>query len=162
MINKSEGEMTRRINEAEGKAQEIEALATATATSVEKMADALVYPGGVESVKMRLYEAYLSQISQLAQKNTKIILPVDISNFEDLIDGLGLSSIGKGAEEAAEEIEKVVEEIVKIQPDKFKVNVANVKKEEPVKTENAPPPPKAPENKPEEKPKGFTGLFSDQ
>jgi regulator of protease activity HflC (stomatin/prohibitin superfamily) len=130
MINRSEGEMQRRVNWAEGKANEIEAIAEATATSIEKMSEALISPGGVESMKLRLYTDYLEKIANLAKPNTQIIMPMDLGNFDQMMQGLGLSSIGTRIEDAAQEIEKVVEK------KSLKTDVSQQKKPEP---DNNPP-----------------------
>lgn len=115
MINRSEGEKQRRINAAEGRANEITAIAEATAQSIEKMSEALVMPGGVESVKLRLYKEYISRLSLLAKQENKILLPMNLTDFDGLLNGLGLSGIGVNLEEAAQEIEKVVEHAAETQ-----------------------------------------------
>lgn len=89
-INRSEGEKQRRINEAEGRAQEILAIAQATAESIEKLGQALSLAGGEEAINLRLSERYFGQLGSLAQANTKIVLPTDISQFDQLLGGLGL------------------------------------------------------------------------
>ena len=89
-INRSEGEKQRRINEAEGRSQEILAVAKATAESIEKLGQALVLPGGHEAVNLNLSQRYLGQLSSLAKPGTSVVLPTDISQFDDLIAGLGL------------------------------------------------------------------------
>jgi regulator of protease activity HflC (stomatin/prohibitin superfamily) len=80
-INKSEGEKQRRINEAEGKAAEILALSKSTAVSIEKVAQALQVEGGEEAVSLQVTERLLSEISSLANKHTKIILPLDLTDL---------------------------------------------------------------------------------
>ncbi len=90
-INKSEGEMSRRINEAEGKASEIESIAEATAGSIIKIADAISTSGGEEAVTLRLRQEYLTQFSHLANSETNVLLPADISRLEELLDSVGLS-----------------------------------------------------------------------
>lgn len=89
-INRSEGEKQRRINEAEGRAQEILAVAKATAESIEKLGQALVIPGGNEAVNLNLSQRYLDKLSSLAKRRTKVVLPTDISQFDQLLAGLGL------------------------------------------------------------------------
>lgn len=90
MVNRSEGEMQRRINEAEGKAEEIEAIAVATAESIEKLAAAISTAGGEEAVRLRLTQKYLSQLSNLAGKDTNVLLPANLTHLEELLGGLGL------------------------------------------------------------------------
>lgn len=61
------------INEAEGVAKEIEALAEATAISIEKVADALNAPMGTEAMRLRLAEKYLGKLKGLAREGNDII-----------------------------------------------------------------------------------------
>ena len=90
LINRSEGEKQKRINEAEGKAAEIKAIAEATAESIEKVARAVSTAAGVEAVRLELAQQYLQGISQLAQKETKVLLPIDLTDVDGLLDGIGL------------------------------------------------------------------------
>ena len=93
IINISEAEMQSRINEAEGLAREIEALAEATAVSIEKVADALSQPMGVEAMRLRLGEKYLGKLKGLAREENDIILPKDISNYDTVMEGLSLKGL---------------------------------------------------------------------
>lgn len=95
IINISEAEMQRRINEAEGLAQEIEALAEATAVSIEKIAEALSQPKGAEAMQLRLAEKYLGKLKGLGRDENQIILPQDISNYEEVMKGLSLNELNK-------------------------------------------------------------------
>jgi len=90
LINKSEGEMQRRINEAEGKSAEILALARATASSIQKIAEAIVEPNGEEALKLQLAERYLSKIGNLASERTKVVLPADMMDVDDWLGSIGL------------------------------------------------------------------------
>ncbi len=91
VINRSEGEMRRRINEAEGKAQEILAIAQATAESIEKMGQSLVQEGGEAAVGLRIAQAYVSRLSGLARADTSVILPTDLTRFEEQLQALNVS-----------------------------------------------------------------------
>jgi regulator of protease activity HflC (stomatin/prohibitin superfamily) len=93
MINKSEGEMQRRINEAEGRAAEIEALAEATAQAIEKIAAAVSAPGGEEAIKLQLAERYLKEIGRLGKSTNRILLPANLTSFDDVLQGLGLDEM---------------------------------------------------------------------
>ena len=95
IINISEAEMQRRINEAEGLAQEIEALAEATAVSIEKIAEALSQPKGAEAMQLRLAEKYLGKLKGLGRGENQIIIPQDISNYEEVMKGLSLNELNK-------------------------------------------------------------------
>jgi regulator of protease activity HflC (stomatin/prohibitin superfamily) len=93
MINKSEGEMQRRINEAEGRAKEIEALANATARAIEEIAAAVSAPGGEEAIKLQLAERYLKEIGRLGKSSNRILLPANLTSFDDVLQGLGLDEM---------------------------------------------------------------------
>ncbi len=93
IINISEAEMQRRINEAEGLAEEILSIAEATALSIEEIAGALSQPKGTEAMKLQLSEKYLNVLSGLGRDQNSIILPKDISNYEALMDGLSLGDL---------------------------------------------------------------------
>ncbi len=95
IINISEAEMQRRINEAEGLAQEIEALAEATAVSIEKIAEALSQPKGAEAMQLRLAEKYLGKLKGLGRDENQIIIPQDITNYEEVMKGLSLNELNK-------------------------------------------------------------------
>jgi len=90
LVNISEGEMQRRINEAEGKAREIEAISEATAESIELLAAAINAKGGKEAVRLQLTQKYLSQLSHLADQETTVLLPVDLTQLDDLLGAIGL------------------------------------------------------------------------
>jgi len=89
-INRSEGEMQRLINEAEGKAQEILTLAKATAESIERLAMVISSKGGQSALRMQLGEQYLKQLDGLSKKDSRIVLPGNLVNFEYWMDSIGL------------------------------------------------------------------------
>jgi regulator of protease activity HflC (stomatin/prohibitin superfamily) len=93
LINRSEGEMQRSINEAQGKAAEIRSIAQATAQSIELIAAAISMPGGESSVRLQLAEKYLKQLRALADGNTKVLLPADLTNLGQLLESIELSAI---------------------------------------------------------------------
>lgn len=88
MINHAHGEKQKMINEAEGKAREITALAEATAEGLRKIALALLESGGEEAMRLNLSEEYLKQFRYLAKNETNIILPFDITNPDEILEGL--------------------------------------------------------------------------
>jgi regulator of protease activity HflC (stomatin/prohibitin superfamily) len=91
MINRSEGEKQRRVNEAEGRAAEILAIARATADSLGKIGAAVERPGGAAALKLQLVEQYLDKVRALARPSADVLLPMDLSNLEGLLDGLKVS-----------------------------------------------------------------------
>ncbi|MBI4978020.1 MAG: paraslipin [Spirochaetes bacterium] len=95
LVNLSEGEKMKRINEAEGRAREIEAIAEATAESIAKIANAISLPNGDEAIRMRLAQQQLGNLMHVAQKGTRVILPLDITNMQQTLEGLALESFKK-------------------------------------------------------------------
>jgi regulator of protease activity HflC (stomatin/prohibitin superfamily) len=89
-INTAEGEMQKRINEAEGRAAEILAIARATAESIEKVGAAYRVSGGAEAVRLQLAKRALKQFGKLAHRSNKVLLPMDISQMDTLLEGIGL------------------------------------------------------------------------
>ncbi len=85
-INKSEGEKEKWINEAEGRAAEIMAVAKATAAGIGKIAEAINEAGGEEAVAMRIAEGYIDELKKLAKGETKLILPIDMSSMESVME----------------------------------------------------------------------------
>jgi regulator of protease activity HflC (stomatin/prohibitin superfamily) len=87
--------MQRRINEAEGLAEEIKSLAEATAVSIEKIAKALSQPKGSEAMQLRLAEKYLDTLTGLGRKENQIILPRDLSDYDEVMKGLTLNELNR-------------------------------------------------------------------
>ena len=90
MINISEGEKQRRINSAEGKAAQIIAIAKATGDSITKIAIAIEQPGGQQALDLQLTEQYLQQMQGLSQENRKVILPMNLLDFNQWIANSGI------------------------------------------------------------------------
>ena len=95
LINLSEGEQQRLIKEAEGRAAEILALATATADSITKIGAAVVHQGGETALKMNLSEKVIANVGHLAKKDTQVILPMDLTDLNQLLENLELAQGGK-------------------------------------------------------------------
>ena len=85
--------MQRRINEAEGKAEEILAIATASAESIEKIAAVFSSAGGDDALKMQVREKYIDTMRSLEQ--SKIILPANVARYDGWVKNLGLDDIVK-------------------------------------------------------------------
>jgi regulator of protease activity HflC (stomatin/prohibitin superfamily) len=85
-INKSEGEKEKWINEADGRAAEILAVAKATANGIRKVAEAINEAGGEDAVAMRIAEGYIEELKKLAKNDTKLILPIDMSSIESVME----------------------------------------------------------------------------
>lgn len=87
-INRSEGEKEKWVNEAEGKASEIRALAKATAASLRKLAEALQADGGDEALSLQLAEQYIGELRSLAHHGTEVVLPMDLSDLDSMLDSI--------------------------------------------------------------------------
>lgn len=84
-INISEADKMRQINEAEGKAREIELIATATAQGLRMVAEALNSPGGLEAMNLRVAEQYVREFGKLAQTTNTLILPQNMSDVGSFV-----------------------------------------------------------------------------
>ena len=85
-INRSEGAKERLINEAEGRASEIRALAKATAESLKLVTNALENEAGDAALVMQISEGYIAELNKLARPGTKIILPMDLTNINSVLE----------------------------------------------------------------------------
>ena len=72
VIKQPEGIRDRQFNEAEGKAKEIEMLATATAEGIRRIAEAIGSPGGSQAVNLRIAEQYVDQFGNLAKTSPAV------------------------------------------------------------------------------------------
>ena len=81
----SEGEKQKRINEAEGRAQEILLVADATATGLQKVAEAIILPGGEEAMNLKVAEQFIDEFGNLAKTNNTMIIPADLANIGGMV-----------------------------------------------------------------------------
>jgi regulator of protease activity HflC (stomatin/prohibitin superfamily) len=88
-IKQSEAIKIRQINEAEGKAQEISLIATATAEGLRKIAEAIQTPGGKDAVNLRIAEQYVTEFGRLASHSTSMIIPSNLSDIGGMVAALG-------------------------------------------------------------------------
>ncbi|MEN8008663.1 MAG: band-7 C-terminal domain-containing protein, partial [Candidatus Krumholzibacteriota bacterium] len=79
------GEKMKRINEAEGRAQEIELVATATANGIRRIADAIEQPSGSDAVNLRVAEQYIKQFGNLAKEGNTLIIPSNLSEVGGMV-----------------------------------------------------------------------------
>ena len=97
VIKESEATMQRQINEAKGEAEAILAVAQATAEGIQTVARAVNSPGGVDAMKLRVAEEYVSAFGNLAQKGNTFVIP---ANLSDLGSAFAVASgIFKGTKE---------------------------------------------------------------
>ena len=83
----SEGQRKKRINEAKGEAKEMELIATATATGIQRVAEAISQPGGSLAVKMRLTEQFIDRLGTVVDGANVSVLPVEAANIKSFFDG---------------------------------------------------------------------------
>lgn len=84
-IARSEGEKQAEINKAQGEAAAIEAVATATAEAIRKIAAAIEQPGGQQAVQLKVAEKAVDAYGQLAKANNTMIVPGNMSEVSTLI-----------------------------------------------------------------------------
>lgn len=89
VIKQSEAIKIRQINEAEGKSQEIELLAKATANGILSVANALNQPGGRDAVNLRIAEQYVIEFGKLAKTTNTMIIPSQISDIGGMVAAIG-------------------------------------------------------------------------
>ena len=75
----------RRINEAEGQAQEILKVAEATAEGLRRVADALSAPGGPDAANLEVAKKYIDQFGKLAKESNTMILPANLADVSAMV-----------------------------------------------------------------------------
>ena len=88
-IKQSEAIKIRQINEAEGKAREIELLAFATAQGIAQIAMAINTPGGRDAVNLRVAEQYVGEFGNLAKSTNTMIIPSNLSDIGGMVASIG-------------------------------------------------------------------------
>jgi regulator of protease activity HflC (stomatin/prohibitin superfamily) len=84
-IARSEGEKQAEINKALGEASAIEAVASATAEAIRKIAAAIEQPGGQQAVQLKVAEKAVDAYAELARTNNTMIVPGNMSEVSSLI-----------------------------------------------------------------------------
>ena len=93
-LNRSEARKQQQINEAEGQASAILAIANATAEGIRKVAEANQVPGGYEAVQLRVAEQYIQEFGELAKSSNTLVLPASVSDVGSMI-ALAMNVINK-------------------------------------------------------------------
>jgi regulator of protease activity HflC (stomatin/prohibitin superfamily) len=75
----------KRINEAEGRAQEILRVAEATAEGIRKVAEALSAPGGKDAANLEVAKKYLDEFGKLAKENNTMIIPGNLADLSGMV-----------------------------------------------------------------------------
>jgi hypothetical protein len=85
VIKASEASKQQQINEADGQAAAILAVATATAEGLRKVGGALTERGGIEAMQLRIGEQYVRQFGKLAKESTTLIVPGNLSDLASVV-----------------------------------------------------------------------------
>lgn len=85
MINQSEGNKQKLINEATGEATHIQIVAEAHAGAIRTIAEALQTPGGPQAVQQKLATLYLEQFAEMMGKSKSIIIPASPGDVSGVI-----------------------------------------------------------------------------
>jgi regulator of protease activity HflC (stomatin/prohibitin superfamily) len=85
VVLESEGLKFQQINEAEGEANAILAVAQATADSIRLVADAIQTNRGMEAVQLRVAEQYIEQFGKLAKEGNTLIIPANLTDVSSII-----------------------------------------------------------------------------
>jgi regulator of protease activity HflC (stomatin/prohibitin superfamily) len=85
VIKASEARKQQHINEAEGQAAAILAVTAATAEGLRRVAGALQVDGGIDAMKLRVAEQYLSQFGLLAKESNTIVLPANVADIASMV-----------------------------------------------------------------------------
>jgi regulator of protease activity HflC (stomatin/prohibitin superfamily) len=85
VIKASEARKQQQINEAEGQAAAILAVARATAEGLRSVAAAIQADGGYEAVQLRVAEQYIGQFGNLAKTGNSLIIPSNLADVGSVI-----------------------------------------------------------------------------
>jgi regulator of protease activity HflC (stomatin/prohibitin superfamily) len=86
VIKASEAKKQQQINEAEGAAAAILAIASATADGTRRVAEAINLPGGFEAVQLRVADHYIEKFGQLANaSDTTLIVPASVGDISGML-----------------------------------------------------------------------------
>jgi regulator of protease activity HflC (stomatin/prohibitin superfamily) len=79
------GQRQAEINNAQGQASAITAVADATAGAITKIAEAIRSPGGEQAVQLKVAEKAVEAYAQLAQKNNTMIVPTNVADIAGVV-----------------------------------------------------------------------------
>jgi regulator of protease activity HflC (stomatin/prohibitin superfamily) len=81
----SEGVKQAEINTAQGQAAAILSIAEANAKAIRQVAEAIVSPGGINAVNLKVAEQYVAAFANLAKTNNTLIVPSNLSDLAGLV-----------------------------------------------------------------------------
>jgi regulator of protease activity HflC (stomatin/prohibitin superfamily) len=84
-IAQSEGVKQAEINTAQGQAAAILSIAEANAKAIRQVAEAIVSPGGINAVNLKVAEQYVAAFANLAKTNNTLIIPSNLSDLAGLV-----------------------------------------------------------------------------
>jgi len=83
---------------AEGQAQAILAVATATAEGLQRVAASLQAPGGDAAMQLRIAEQYIREFGNLAKEGNTFVVPSNLSDIASIIAlATGVAKGGNGS-----------------------------------------------------------------
>jgi regulator of protease activity HflC (stomatin/prohibitin superfamily) len=85
VVMNSEASYISQVNRAKGEAEAITLVATATAESIEVVANAIQKKGGADAVSLKVAENYIEAFSKLAQTNNTVIIPANIGDAGSMV-----------------------------------------------------------------------------
>jgi len=85
VIKESEAKREQQINEAQGEAAAIEAVAMATAAGLREVASAVEAPGGRDAMQLRVAEQYVAQFGELAKEGNSLVIPANLSDVASML-----------------------------------------------------------------------------
>ena len=74
-----------QINQAQGEAAAVLAIAEATAKAITQVADAVRQPGGMEAVNLKVAERYVEAFGNVAKEGNTLILPANLADVGGMI-----------------------------------------------------------------------------
>ena len=74
-----------QINEADGEAHAITAVATATAEGLRKVAASMTAEGGAEAMQLRVAEQYIGEFGNLAKAGNTFVVPANLGDLTSMM-----------------------------------------------------------------------------
>lgn len=84
-INMAEASQIDRVSRAKGEAEAIQAIAEATARSIERISGALNQMGGERAAALQIAEKYMEAFSKIAKEGNTIVLPSNLQHPATMI-----------------------------------------------------------------------------
>lgn len=73
------------INKAQGDAAAIEAIASANAAAITKIAAAIEQPGGLQAINLKIAEEYVQSFGNIAKAGNTVVVPANLADISGLI-----------------------------------------------------------------------------